>query len=154
MHADASSSQDAPATAGQILNDDMASSAQSGETDLIPQASMPVTLDELSPDQPAAEGFQAVQQSAALTEAFREPQQSRILHVCLGPLPSAHISCTSFYFLRSQPGKLTVPDLDSLDCGLLSEGPSLQMLHQVRTAESHHEAIAVKARLPLAFMPL
>ena len=86
---------------------------------------------ELSSDQPAAEGFQEVQQSAAVTESDRQPQPSRILHVCLGPLPSAHISCTAFYFLRSQPGKLTSTDLDSLDCGLLSEGPSIQMLHQV-----------------------
>lgn len=84
-----------------------------------------------SSDRPAAEGFQEVQQSAVATEADRQPQPSRILHACLGPLPSAHISCTAFYFLCSQPGKLTSTDLDSLDCGLLSEGPSIQMLHQV-----------------------
>ena len=91
---------------------------------------------EPSLDQMAVEGFQEVQQSAVVTEAYSQPQPSKILHVCLGPLPSAHISCTAFYFLRSQPGKLTATtDLDSLDCGLLSEGPSIQMLHQVHVVK-------------------
>lgn len=38
----------------------------------------------------------------------------------------------SFYFIRSRPGKLEYEALDSVvECGLLNEGPSLQVLEQV-----------------------
>lgn len=65
------------------------------------------------------------------------PQQTQVLHVCLGSLPDMHMSCKAFYFLRSQPGRLTVEDIDTqLECGVLSEGPSLKMLQQVKFAAS------------------
>ena len=81
-----------------------------------------------------ATGFQAVEQSSALQRPVQDlHRQTQVLHVCLGPLPDAHSSCKAFYFLRNQPGKLAVEDMEfQIDCGMLSEGPSLKMLQQVR----------------------
>ena len=80
--------------------------------------------------------FEDVDQSAAVQQPLfgqSGPQQTELLHVCLGPLPDAHASCKAFYFTRNQPGKLTLEDMDSqIDCGILSEGPSLKMLQQVK----------------------
>lgn len=84
-------------------------------------------------------GFEAVQQSSTLQQPARDvPQQTQVLHVCLGPLPDVHSSCKAFYFMRQQPGKLAVEDMDTqVDCGVLSEGPSLKMLQQVRLAAAN-----------------
>lgn len=81
----------------------------------------------------ATVGFQAVEQSAAIQQPTRDGlQQRRVLHVCLGPLPDAHAACQAFYFLRDKPGKLTLEDMEpQIECGVLSEGPSLRMLQQV-----------------------
>lgn len=80
-------------------------------------------------------GFQAVEQSSIVQQTAHMPdvpQQTQVLHVCLGSLPDLHASCKAFYFLRSQPGRLTIEDMDTqIDCGILSEGPSLKMLQQV-----------------------
>lgn len=84
---------------------------------------------------PTASGFEAVEQSSDIQHSALKPdvpQQAQVLHVCLGSLPDMHASCTAFYFLRNQPGKLTIEDMDTqIDCGILSEGPSLKMLQQV-----------------------
>lgn len=133
LPADAVSSQDAPEVADQATDDGDAAHAPATDNDIPSQASISAVPDELQSAQSTAEGFQAVQQSAAVTEPFRDPEPSRVLHICLGPLPHSHNSCTAFYFIRSQPGKLALADMDLLDCGLLAEGPSLQMLHQVKT---------------------
>lgn len=81
----------------------------------------------------ATVGFQVVEQSAAIQQPTRDGlQQRQVLHVCLGPLPDAHTSCQAFYFLRDKPGKLTLEDMEpQIECGVLSEGPSLRMLQQV-----------------------
>ena len=89
-------------------------------------------------------GFEAVEQSSTLQRPARDvPQQTQVLHVCLGPLPDIHSSCKAFYFMREQPGTLTLEDMDTqVDCGVLSEGPSLKMLQQVPlfAADSQHDA--------------
>ena len=81
----------------------------------------------------AAVGFLGIEQSAAVQQLTRDGSQERqVLHVCLGPLPDAHAACKAFYFLRDQPGKVTPEDMDTqIECGVLSEGPSLKMLQQV-----------------------
>jgi len=81
----------------------------------------------------AVVGFQGIEQSAAVQQLTRDgPQQRQVLHVCLGPLPDAHAACKAFYFLRDQPGKVAPEDMDTqIECGVLSEGPSLKMLQQV-----------------------
>ena len=81
----------------------------------------------------ASAGFQAVQQSADVQQPTQHgAQHSHVLHVCLGPLPDAHTSCKAFYFLQDQPGKMAVENMESqIECGILSEGPSLKMLQQV-----------------------
>ena len=83
-------------------------------------------------------GFQAAVRASPVQQPTHElPQQSQVLHVCLGPLPDVHASCKAFYFLRNEPGKLSPEDMEQqLDCGVLSEGPSLRMLQQVRTDAS------------------
>lgn len=54
------------------------------------------------------------------------------LHLALGGLPEALASLRTFYFLSSAPGKLNDEDMDtSVECGLLSEGPSLRVLEQL-----------------------
>lgn len=93
-------------------------------------------LDAPSQSPPAdGSGFEVVDQSAALQEPAQRldvPQQTQVLHVCLGSLPDMHMSCKAFYFLRNQPGRLTIEDFDTqIECGVLSEGPSLKMLQQV-----------------------
>lgn len=84
---------------------------------------------------PTGSGFEAVEQSSVVQHSAVRPdvpQQTQVLHVCLGSLPDMHASCTAFYFLRNQPGNLTIEDMDTqIDCGILSEGPSLKMLRQV-----------------------
>ena len=82
---------------------------------------------------PEAAGFQATEQSAAVQQPSRDVfQQTQSLHVCLGPLPDMHACCKAFYFLRDQPGKVALEDMDTQrECGILSEGPSLKMLQQV-----------------------
>lgn len=81
----------------------------------------------------AVVGFQGIEQSAAVQQLTRDgSQQRQVLHVCLGPLPDAHAACKAFYFLRDQPGKVAPEDMDTqIECGVLSEGPSLKMLQQV-----------------------
>ncbi|DBA95316.1 TPA: Dynein heavy chain cytoplasmic [Trebouxia sp. C0006] len=81
----------------------------------------------------ASVGCQGIEQSAAVQQLTRDgPQQRQVLHVCLGPLPDAHAACKAFYFLRDQPGKVAPEAMDTqIECGVLSEGPSLKMLQQV-----------------------
>jgi len=81
----------------------------------------------------AAVGFLGIEQSAAVQQLTHDgPKQRQVLHVCLGPLPDAHAACKAFYFLRDQPGKVAPEDMDTqIECGVLSEGPSLKMLQQV-----------------------
>lgn len=80
-------------------------------------------------------GFEALEQSSSLEQPAQRPdmpQQTQVLHVCLGSLPDMHTLCKAFYFLRNQPGKLAIEDMDTqIDCGVLSGGPSLKMLQQV-----------------------
>ena len=89
---------------------------------------------------PTGSGFEAVEQSSGVQHSALRPdvpQQTQVLHICLGSLPDMHASCTAFYFLRNQPGKLTIEDMDTqIDCGILSEGPSLKMLRQVMLMQS------------------
>ena len=118
----ASPSEEAPASADQAAAD-----AATGE-DVVQDASV-----EKSPTD--GSGFQAVEQSSIVQHTAQRldvPQQTQILHVCLGSLPDMHASCKAFYFLRSQSGRLAIEDMDTqIDCGILSEGPSLKMLQQV-----------------------
>ena len=78
-------------------------------------------------------GVEVVDEASAGQNPARDaPQQTQVLHVCLGPLPDTHTSCKAFYFMRNQPGKLVLEDIDTqLECGIMSEGPSLKMLQQV-----------------------
>ena len=82
---------------------------------------------------PESSGFQASERSTPVQELTHSvPQDSQVLHVCLGPLPDAHASCKAFYFLCDEPGKIALEDMETkLECGILSEGPSLRMLQQV-----------------------
>ena len=82
---------------------------------------------------PESSGFQASERSTPVQELTHSvPQDSQVLHVCLGPLPDAHASCKAFYFLRDEPGKVAPEDMEThIECGVLSEGPSLRMLQQV-----------------------
>ncbi|MEW5308429.1 MAG: hypothetical protein WDW38_000392 [Sanguina aurantia] len=60
------------------------------------------------------------------------PKLTHRLHVAAGQLPEEMSSFRSFYFIRSRPGKLEHEALDSaVECGLLNEGPSLQVLEQM-----------------------
>lgn len=122
--------------AEQTINDDKAAIAQPADTSISSQASVSAAPDQLQSALSTVDSFQAVQQSAPVTEAAHESAVSRTLHISLGSLPHSQSSCTAFYFIRSQSGKLALADMDSLDCGLLAEGPSLQMLHQVHTSNS------------------
>ena len=85
---------------------------------------------------PESLGFQASERSTPVQELVHSvPQDSQVLHVCLGPLPDAHASCKAFYFLRDEPGKVAPEDMEThVECGVLSEGPSLRMLQQVSTS--------------------
>ena len=118
----ASASEEAPASADEAAAD----AARGG--DIVQDASL-----ESSPSD--GSGFQAVEQSSVVQHTVQRPdvpQQAQVLHVCLGSLPDMHASCKAFYFLKSQPGRLTIEDMDTqIDCGILSEGPSLKMLQQV-----------------------
>ena len=118
----ASASEEAPASADQAAAD----AATGG--DVVQDASF-----ESSPSD--GSGFQAEEQSSVVQHAVQRPdvsQQTQVLHVCLASLPDMHASCKAFYFLKSQPGRLTIEDMDTqIDCGILSEGPSLKMLQQV-----------------------
>ena len=121
----AASAEEAPASADQAAAD----AATGG--DVVQDASLPTD----------GSGFQAVEQSSVVQHSVQRPdvpQQTQVLHVCLGSLPDMHASCKAFYFLRSQPGRLTIEDMDTqIDCGILSEGPSLKMLQQVMSAGIH-----------------
>ena len=109
--------------------------------------------EDADPQSPPADGsgFEVVEQSAALQEPAQRPdvpQQTQVLHVCLGSLPDMHMSCKAFYFLRSQPGRLTIEDIDTqLECGVLSEGPSLKMLQQVKFVTSMQDKAALSQQL-------
>lgn len=53
------------------------------------------------------------------------------LHVIVGRLPEELSHCRAFYMIRTAPGKVEFEDLDAvLECGVLSEGPSLRVLEQ------------------------
>lgn len=54
------------------------------------------------------------------------------MHIALGSLPDALAALRTFYFLSSAPGRLGEEDMDAaVECGLLSEGPSLRVLEQL-----------------------
>lgn len=60
------------------------------------------------------------------------PKTITKMHVVMGYLPEELSHCRSFYFITSIPGKLEFEQLDEvLECGVLSEGPSLRILEQV-----------------------
>ncbi|KAL6757976.1 dynein heavy chain, N-terminal region 1-domain-containing protein, partial [Haematococcus lacustris] len=63
------------------------------------------------------------------------PKVTDQLQVCMGRMPQDLSTCPCFYLLRSKPGKVYVEDMDEvLECGVLSEGPSLQALEQTLAA--------------------
>ena len=136
----ASASEEAPASADQAAAD----TATGGDT--VQDASL-----ERSPTD--GSGFQAVEQSSAIQHSAQKldlPEQTQVLHVCLGSLPDMHAFCKAFYFLRSQPGRLTMEDMDTqVDCGILSEGPSLKMLQQVMLSAGMQTVLHSRSTCPV-----
>lgn len=87
-----------------------------------------------------AEGGEGAAPGEAPVKRARTPQIIRVLvpkvitklHVALEHLPEDLAHCRAFYIIRSAPGKVAYEELDSmLECGVLSEGPSLRILEQV-----------------------
>lgn len=61
------------------------------------------------------------------------PQQVQRLSAAVGNLPEELAGSPSFYFVLSRPGKVAAEEMDTaVECGLLSEGPSLKNLEQAR----------------------
>lgn len=144
----------------QVLRDPAANASEEASVATDQPAADAVTGGDLvqdanSEDSPRS-GFEAVEQSSVIEHAARRPdvpQQTQVLHVCLGSLPDMHASCTAFYFLRNQPGKLTIEDMDTqIDCGILSEGPSLKMLRQVMLMQTFDALILVQMPCTISSM--
>ena len=52
--------------------------------------------------------------------------------MCMSHLPDISERCEAVYFLRKTPAVLVAADMDKqVDCGVVTQGPSLKMLEQV-----------------------
>lgn len=73
------------------------------------------------------------------------------IRVCTGQLPEAHTDSEAFFFLRSSVGKIAIESLEKeVECGMLSEGPSLKMLEQVR--EILQPPLLLSGKLSIAWL--
>ena len=116
------------ATANLLIND---ANEDAASTRGVQAAETPLAMDAVQTPSELLAGEKQEQDAVPHTELL--PACCR-LHIFAGHVPAEYAHCRTFYCVRIADGPLPADGMGKLlDCGLLAEAPSLQVLQQVCT---------------------